>query len=194
MIGFLLSSTVRTLCRGNVLWTLSLLIKVLSFPLMKFTYELTSLKCRQRLSYSTHGTWHVWLVCVKFPDRAEPSNSQNRLWIDALVLLECRVAVWADVSLCGHWARQTRAWSVCGVLRLSHALTAKRQPTETIAVCLCRRFGGVVFSVLASGPKGCGFEPGQGDGFLRAIQIRSTLSSRMGSKAGWSHVVRFYGM
>jgi hypothetical protein len=31
-------------------------------------------------------------------------------------------------------------------------------------------------SVLATGPKGCGFEPGQGDGLLRAIKIRSTPS------------------
>jgi hypothetical protein len=29
-------------------------------------------------------------------------------------------------------------------------------------------------SVLATGPKVCGFEPGQGNGFLRAIKIRST--------------------
>jgi hypothetical protein len=36
------------------------------------------------------------------------------------------------------------------------------------------RLGGVVVSVLATGPKGCGFEPSQGDGFLRAIKIRST--------------------
>jgi hypothetical protein len=41
-----------------------------------------------------------------------------------------------------------------------------------------------VVSVLATGPKGCWFEPSQGDGFLRAIKIRSTHSSRMGSKAG----------
>jgi hypothetical protein len=34
------------------------------------------------------------------------------------------------------------------------------------------RLGGVVVSVLATGPKGCGLEPGQGDGFLRAIKIR----------------------
>jgi hypothetical protein len=34
----------------------------------------------------------------------------------------------------------------------------------------------VVVSVLASGPKGRGFEPGQGDGFLRAIKTRSTPS------------------
>jgi hypothetical protein len=56
------------------------------------------------------------------------------------------------------------------------------------------RLGDVVVGVLATGPKGCGFEPGQGDGFLRAIKIRSTPSSRMGNKAGSSHVVRFYGM
>jgi hypothetical protein len=33
-----------------------------------------------------------------------------------------------------------------------------------------------VVSVLATGPKGRGFEPSQGDGFLRAIKIRSTTS------------------
>jgi hypothetical protein len=33
-----------------------------------------------------------------------------------------------------------------------------------------------VVSVLATGPKGHKFEPGQGDGFLRARKIRSTPS------------------
>jgi hypothetical protein len=33
-----------------------------------------------------------------------------------------------------------------------------------------------VVSVLATGPKVCGFEPGQGDGFLRATKIRNTPS------------------
>jgi hypothetical protein len=55
------------------------------------------------------------------------------------------------------------------------------------------RVGGVVVSVLAIGSKGCGFVPGQDDGFLRAIKIRCTPS------LGWevnrrSHVVRFYGI
>jgi hypothetical protein len=36
--------------------------------------------------------------------------------------------------------------------------------------------GGVMVSVIATGPKGCGFEPGQGDEFLRAIKICSTPS------------------
>jgi hypothetical protein len=52
-------------------------------------------------------------------------------------------------------------------------------PTKGPASCL----GGVMVSVLATGPKGCGFEPGQGDGFFRTIKIHSTPSSRMGSKA-----------
>jgi hypothetical protein len=56
------------------------------------------------------------------------------------------------------------------------------------------RLGDVVVSVLATGPNSCEFEPGQGDGFLRAIKIRSTPSSWMGGKAVRSHVVRFYGM
>jgi hypothetical protein len=46
------------------------------------------------------------------------------------------------------------------------------------------RLGGVVVSVPATRPKVRGFEPGQRDGFLRAIKIRSRPSSRMGSKAG----------
>jgi hypothetical protein len=33
-----------------------------------------------------------------------------------------------------------------------------------------------VVSVVASVPKGCGFEPGQSDGFLRVTKIRSTPS------------------
>jgi hypothetical protein len=50
-----------------------------------------------------------------------------------------------------------------------------------------------VVSVLATGPKGRGFTPGRGDGFLRAIKIRSTPSF------GWEVkpevlVVRFYGI
>jgi hypothetical protein len=56
------------------------------------------------------------------------------------------------------------------------------------------RLGGVVVNMPDTEPKVYGFEPGQGDGFLRAIKIRSTASSRMGSKAGRSHVARFYSM
>jgi hypothetical protein len=60
-------------------------------------------------------------------------------------------------------------------------------------VTICR-LGSVVVSVHATGLVGCRFEPGQGDGFLRAIKIRGAPSSWVGSKAGRSHVVRFYGM
>jgi hypothetical protein len=41
------------------------------------------------------------------------------------------------------------------------------------------RLGGVVVSVLATGPNGRGFNPGRGDGFLKAIKIRSTTFSGM---------------
>jgi hypothetical protein len=37
-------------------------------------------------------------------------------------------------------------------------------------------FGGVMVSVFAVGPKVRGLNPGRGDGFLRAIKIRSTSS------------------
>jgi hypothetical protein len=53
------------------------------------------------------------------------------------------------------------------------------------------RLGGVVVSVFAIGSKVLRVRM---DGFLRAIKIRSTPSSRMGSKGRRSHVVRFYGM
>jgi hypothetical protein len=38
-----------------------------------------------------------------------------------------------------------------------------------------RRFGGIVVSVLATGSKGSEFNPGQGDGFLRAIKDTERL-------------------
>jgi hypothetical protein len=38
------------------------------------------------------------------------------------------------------------------------------------------RLSGVVVSVVANGPKGRGFKPGRGGGFLRAVKIRSTTS------------------
>jgi hypothetical protein len=42
--------------------------------------------------------------------------------------------------------------------------------------CTLSRLGGVMVNMLATGPKGRWFIPGQGDGFLRAINIRSTPS------------------
>jgi hypothetical protein len=36
--------------------------------------------------------------------------------------------------------------------------------------------GGVVVSVIATGSKGRGLQPGRGDGFLTAIKVRSTPS------------------
>jgi hypothetical protein len=52
----------------------------------------------------------------------------------------------------------------------------------------------VLWDAVATGPKGCWFERGQGDRFLRAIKIHSTPSSQMIIKAERSHVVRFYGV
>jgi hypothetical protein len=57
------------------------------------------------------------------------------------------------------------------------------------------RLGGVVVSVLATGPKNvAGSNPAKAMDFLRAIKICSRPSSRMEIKAGRSHIVRFYGM
>jgi hypothetical protein len=49
--------------------------------------------------------------------------------------------------------------------------------------------GDVLVSVLATGPKGRGFEPSQGDGSLKAIKILSTLFFVCEVKP---EVVRFY--
>jgi hypothetical protein len=46
------------------------------------------------------------------------------------------------------------------------------------------RLPAVVVSMLATDPKVCGFEPVEGDGFLRAIKIRSTLSFEWEVKPG----------
>jgi hypothetical protein len=51
----------------------------------------------------------------------------------------------------------------------------KKRPVDTSSNKFSR-LGGVVFSVLATGPKGRGFKPSRGDGFLRAIKNRSTPS------------------
>jgi hypothetical protein len=50
--------------------------------------------------------------------------------------------------------------------------------TISLSVCtpLFSSLGGAVVTMPATGPKGRRFEPGQGDGFLRPINIRSTPS------------------
>jgi hypothetical protein len=63
---------------------------------------------------------------------------------------------------------------------------------------LCCQFhechlGGVMVSVPATGPKVRGFKPGQRDGFLTAIKIRSTPSFG-GQVKPRPHVVKFHGM
>jgi hypothetical protein len=52
------------------------------------------------------------------------------------------------------------------------------------------RLGGVVVSVLATGPKGCWFRPCLGDGFLRAKKS----AAHFPSDGRRSHVVRFCGL
>jgi hypothetical protein len=56
-------------------------------------------------------------------------------------------------------------------LRDDNKLTIRAGRMEPLS-----RLGGSVASVVATGPKGRGFKPGRLDGFLREIQIRSTLS------------------
>jgi hypothetical protein len=51
----------------------------------------------------------------------------------------------------------------------SEFLTSKRKTMLSL-------LGGVMFSVVAIGPKVRGFKTGRGNGFLRAIEIHSTHS------------------
>jgi hypothetical protein len=81
-----------------------------------------------------------------------------------------------------------------GVGGQSHVTNAPLLPGKGPPVPTVRRLCGAVVSVLATGPKGRGLEPNQGDEILRTIIIRSTHSFRMGNKAGRSLVVRLYGM
>jgi hypothetical protein len=76
----------------------------------------------------------------------------------------------------------------------SPGLPVRSQTLYLLSYSGSSHLGGVVISMLATRPKVRVFEPCQGDVFLRAIKIRSTHSSWVGSKAGRSNVVRFYGM
>jgi hypothetical protein len=58
-----------------------------------------------------------------------------------------------------------------------------------LALLIGSCLGGVVVSVLVTGPKGCGFGL-----IFKGNKVCSTPSSQMGSKAGRSHVIRFYSM
>jgi hypothetical protein len=51
-----------------------------------------------------------------------------------------------------------------------------RSKFKIIRTYIVSALGGVIVSVLAIGPKVRGFKRGRGDGFLRTIEIRSTLS------------------
>jgi hypothetical protein len=75
---------------------------------------------------------------------------------------------------------------------LEHSFLSPTRSIDVSADRTARQYWWLPVSVLATGSKGCGLEPGKDDGFLRAIKIRSKTFSRMGIKAGRSHV-RFYG-
>jgi hypothetical protein len=53
-----------------------------------------------------------------------------------------------------------------------------------LCAMLYGRLGGVVVSMLATGPKGRGFEPGQDDRFFKDDKNPQHTFLRMGSKAG----------
>jgi hypothetical protein len=64
-------------------------------------------------------------------------------------------------------------YSLLWMLRSRERTTQDPNP---FAISLHSRLSGLVVSVLATGPKGRGFKPGRGDGFLRVIKILRTYS------------------
>jgi hypothetical protein len=76
-----------------------------------------------------------------------------------------------EISEVGH----TKVWNMVHVRHVKYVCFSGFG-TLSFSVSHTSHLGGVVVSVLASGPKGYGFEPGQGNGFLRVIKIRSTPS------------------
>jgi hypothetical protein len=88
------------------------------------------------------------------------------------------VIVRANFDICVDTGSGIEYW-----FRMDPAYPSAKQPripsvTKGVSLSsyLHRRLDGVVVSVLATGPKGRRFKPGRGDGFLRAIKIRSTPS------------------
>jgi hypothetical protein len=56
-------------------------------------------------------------------------------------------------------------------------MNSNEEKLQNVFVCTnYSRLSGVVVSVLATGPKGHGFKPGQGNEFLRVIKIHITPS------------------
>jgi hypothetical protein len=63
--------------------------------------------------------------------------------------------------------------------RMVSLSTARRRTVLNGTARFCvknRHLSGVMVSVFAIGPKVCGFKPGRGDGFLRAIKMHITPS------------------
>jgi hypothetical protein len=92
------------------------------------------------VSHGSHGFVRVWLTCLSFLANIPPSCCN-----------ECKRSEFGNAETFPGtaWIIITRAtFSPLALYGRSHC-----------------RLGGVVVSVLATGPNGCGFEPGQGDGF-----------------------------
>jgi hypothetical protein len=73
----------------------------------------------------------------------------------------------------------TNSHDVTGALyKDQRSFSHSKEPSITAYNVVFSSLAGAVVTVPATGPKGRGFEPGQGDGFLRVIKIHSTPSFR----------------
>jgi hypothetical protein len=66
---------------------------------------------------------------------------------------------------------------------VSNWICQEYEPFMVVYLYWLGRFRGVMVSVLAIGPKVLRFKPGQGDGFLRTINIPQHTFLRRGGKA-----------
>jgi hypothetical protein len=59
---------------------------------------------------------------------------------------------------------------------LCHNSQRNCETESAVIIIMVSHLDGVMVSMLATGPQGRGFKPSRGDGFLKAIKIRSTSS------------------
>jgi hypothetical protein len=83
-------------------------------------------------------------------------------------------------------------YSIVGLQKRLNAILVSCYILTTYSMSDVSRLSGKMVSLLVIIPKGRGFKPGRGDGFLRAIKIRSTPS--FGGEVKPDFVVRFYGI
>jgi hypothetical protein len=104
----------------------------------------------------------VFLSVTHLPVKADPASSYATSGIDLRVIIVRQLP-----PRCGN--------TFAEVMYTSLKMSIFSLSVSTV-IHNSSRLGGVVVSVLVMRPKGRGFRPDRGDGFLRAVKTRSTVS------------------